>query len=458
MTKETTSTAAAEDGKYALGETIEYKITVKNAGNVTISDIKLTDQVEGYDAEDITANLDKTELKPGEEAVATFTHEVTEQDILAGSVKNAATAEGDGPDDKDPDPTPGTTEDPTEDPNPKFEVTKETTSTAAAEDGKYALGETIEYKITVKNVGNLTISNIKLTDEIEGYDPVDITANLDKTELKPGEEAVATFTHVVNEEDVLADRVLNEATATGDGPEDKDPEPTPGTHEDPTEDPKGHLTINKVTTSTPKNGTAYEWGETITYLITVLNDGNLTATNVEVKDDLTGDSWTIASLAPGATEQFETSYVVTQEDAEAGSVLNVATATGDSPDPKEPEIPVTPGEDPEPTQSPYVLTIRYRYLSSGRTAAPTYTEKLASGMSYSRRSPSISGYTASRDVVRGVMPARNVEITVWYGITPDETPEEPDEELIVSNLIFINEYETPLGLGALSVNVGEAIE
>ena len=337
-------------------------------------------------------------------------------------------------------------------------MTKETTSTAAAEDGKYALGETIEYKITVKNVGNLTISDITLSDKVEGYDPEDITANLDKTELKPGDVAVATFTHEVTEQDILAGSVKNAATAEGDGPEDKDPEPTPGTTEDPTEDPKGHLTIDKVTTSTPKNGTAYEWGETITYQITVLNDGNLTATNVEVKDDLTGDSWTIASLAPGKNEVFETSYVVTQEDAEAGSVLNVATATGDSPDPKEPEIPVTPGEDPEPTQSPYVLTIRYRYLSSGRTAAPTYTEKLASGMSYSRRSPSISGYTASRAVVRGVMPARNVEITVWYGITPDVTPEEPDEELIISNLIFINEYETPLGLGALSVNVGEAIE
>ena len=96
MTKETTSTPANGE-KYDLGETIEYTITVKNAGNVTIENITLTDEVAGYAAEDITANLSSTTLAPGEEATATFTHEVTEQDILAGSVKNTATAEGDGP-------------------------------------------------------------------------------------------------------------------------------------------------------------------------------------------------------------------------------------------------------------------------------------------------------------------------------------------------------------------------
>ena len=37
-----------------------FYFTVENDGNVTIKDIKLTDEVAGYSAEDITANLDNT--------------------------------------------------------------------------------------------------------------------------------------------------------------------------------------------------------------------------------------------------------------------------------------------------------------------------------------------------------------------------------------------------------------
>ena len=66
-------------------------------------------------------------------------------------------------------------------------------------------------------------------------------------------------------------------------------------------------------------------------------------------DELTKGEWTIASLAPGASKDFETSYTVTEADILSGEVVNVATATGTSPDPDEPEVPVTPGEDPEPT-------------------------------------------------------------------------------------------------------------
>ena len=76
----------------------------------------------------------------------------------------------------------------------------------------------------------------------------------------------------------------------------------------------------------------------------------MTITDVTVTDELTNDSWTIASLAPGASEEFETSYTVTEKDILNGTVLNVATAKGTSPDPDKPEVPVTPGEDPEPTE------------------------------------------------------------------------------------------------------------
>ena len=68
-------------------------------------------------------------------------------------------------------------------------------------------------------------------------------------------------------------------------------------------------------------------------------------TNVKVVDELTGDEWEIASLAPGASEEFDTSYTVTEADILAGSVVNTATAEGTSPDPDKPDVPVNPGEE-----------------------------------------------------------------------------------------------------------------
>ncbi|WP_422652860.1 DUF7507 domain-containing protein, partial [Algoriphagus sp. UBA3586] len=70
-----------------------------------------------------------------------------------------------------------------------------------------------------------------------------------------------------------------------------------------------------------------EVSEVITYTLTVTNDGNVTLTDIVVNDPLTGFSATISSLAPGASEELETSYTVTQEDLDRGFVRNVATAT-----------------------------------------------------------------------------------------------------------------------------------
>jgi trimeric autotransporter adhesin len=68
-------------------------------------------------------------------------------------------------------------------------------------------------------------------------------------------------------------------------------------------------------------------GDVITYTITVTNTGNVTLTNIVVSDPLTGMNETIASLSPNANAVFTTQYTITQSDLDAGSVLNVATAT-----------------------------------------------------------------------------------------------------------------------------------
>ena len=115
------------------------------------------------------------------------------------------------------------------------------------------------------------------------------------------------------------------------------------------------MTITKVTKDAGKDH-IYKLGETINYVITVKNDGNLTLTNVKIEDALTGNAgenaWTIDTFAPGETQTFEASYVVTEADVIAGKVVNNATGEAENPDPKKEETPVTPGEKEDPVETP----------------------------------------------------------------------------------------------------------
>ena len=201
--KETTSTPA-NGSTYALGETITYKITVTNDGNLTITNIKVKDELTGDEW-----TIDK--LEPGESKEFTTEYVVTEADILKGSVKNEATANGDNESEDPTDPGDDEVDDPTDEKDAKLTLTKETTSTPA--DGAYVLDEQITYKITAKNEGNVTLTNVKIVDELTGDE-----WTIDS--LKPGEsKSFDSAAYTVTVDDVVAGSVKNVATATATDPE-----------------------------------------------------------------------------------------------------------------------------------------------------------------------------------------------------------------------------------------------
>ena len=88
-----------------------------------------------------------------------------------------------------------------------------------------------------------------------------------------------------------------------------------------TEDKNPHLKVEKVTISTPANGETYALGETITYRITVTNDGNLSISDILVIGEIQerGNLTTIQQglsevLAPGESKVLDDwSYVVTED-------------------------------------------------------------------------------------------------------------------------------------------------
>ncbi len=102
-------------------------------------------------------------------------------------------------------------------------------------------------------------------------------------------------------------------------------------------DPSTGVEIEKHATNVPL-GKKYKAGDTINYLITVTNVGNVPLTEVLVRDELTGDMWTLAVLQPGEVKSYEASYTVTEEDAGEGNVRNVAVVTAKTPDPNKPEV------------------------------------------------------------------------------------------------------------------------
>ena len=424
-----------------------------NEGNVTYENVVITDDLTG-------ASKTVAELAVGASETLETSYVVTEEDILAGSVKNTATAEADPVEPEEGDPQTPKGEDstetgdeddpdgptpPVEEKDPHLTINKTTTSTPANGE-TYAVNEEIAYKITVMNDGNVTISDITVKDDLTGEEWTIAS-------LEPGEFESFETSYTVTEADVAAGGVTNVATATGKDPEGDEPTVDPGKKEDPTEPMNAHLTVEKTTTSTaPAEG--YKEGDVINYSVTVTNDGNVTITNIQVKDNLTGGSWTIDSLAVGASESFTTSYTVTEADQIRGYVLNVATAEGT--DPNGDPAKVDPGTKEDPAKTPeYTLTIKYRYYD-GRTAASDYTATVPYNQTYRVESPVIGGYVSSPSVVAGTMPARDVTRTVIY-VTSEEG-ESVDEPIIFPLYFLIDEYGTPLGLGNLNINLGEGIE
>ena len=75
-------------------------------------------------------------------------------------------------------------------------------------------------------------------------------------------------------------------------------------------------------------------GDTLRYELTAMNTGDVTLTNVEIFDDLTGISYPCSdALASGATCPFDAppivvNYTVTAADVVEGEVLNTAVASG----------------------------------------------------------------------------------------------------------------------------------
>ncbi|UFU06241.1 COG1361 S-layer family protein [Ruania halotolerans] len=351
------SAEPAGPDSFVVGQEITYTFVVTNTGNVTITDAA---PVEG----DFTGTGElgdispaSADLAPGEDATFTATYTLTQADVDAGTVDNAATATGTPPPGTELPPVPPSEVTVPIEAAPELEIEK---SADLAEFS--AAGEVITYSFLVTNTGNVTITDAAPV-ETEFTGTGDLGAiTPESADLAPGADATFTAEYTVTQADVDAGGIDNTATATGTPPAGS--ELPPVTPSEVTVPAVQNPSLEVVKSATPTGPEAFIAGDEITYTFVVTNTGNVTITDAApVEGDFTGTGElgaitpeSVASLAPGAEATFTATYALTQADVDAGTVDNAATATG-TPPPGTELPPVPPSEVTVPIEAAPELEI-----------------------------------------------------------------------------------------------------
>lgn len=195
-----------------VGDSVTYSFTVTNRGATTLEPVAVTD------AKLALAGMPcgSGPLAPGaSRTCAAPAYALTQADLDAGHVENAATVTGRGP----------TGSSVTADGSVSFQTAgsgaitlrKSATLTDTDGDGTADAGETIDYGFTVTNSGSVTLTSIRITDAMLGIDDALCATG----SLGPGESVACSelvTRHRVTAQEVTAGQVRNVATATGERP------------------------------------------------------------------------------------------------------------------------------------------------------------------------------------------------------------------------------------------------
>src|SRR5207249_20496 len=300
QTKALTLAKSASPATYsATGQTITYTYTITNSSNVTLAGpVSMTANKLG------TFACGSGPLAPGASTSCTKIHTITQADLDAGSITNTATASGNGATSAPASATVTATQ------------TKALTLAKSASPATYsATGQTITYTYTITNSSNVTLAGpFSVTDDKLG------TFACGTGPLAPGASTSSLHAPPPIQADLDAGSITNTATASGNGATS-----APATVTVTATQTKA-LTL--VKSASPASYSAV--GQTITYTYTITNSGNVTlAGPFSLTDDKLGTfACSSSSLAPGASASCTKTHTITQADLDAGSITNIATATG----------------------------------------------------------------------------------------------------------------------------------
>ncbi|MCS5491197.1 DUF7507 domain-containing protein, partial [Algoriphagus limi] len=276
-------------------------------GNVTLTDVVVSDPLTGLD--ELIASL-----APGVTETYTTTYTITQADLDAGSVENTATATYSYGDTEYSESDSASV---TAVQGPAIMIEKN-----AEVETVTAIGEIINYTLTVTNTGNVTLYNVLISDPLTG-----LQETVDS--LAPGESVVFNTSYTVNEEDLQNESLVNTAIVSGSTPSGEITN-----HEDSIEipfdiedisNPIPNIQIVKSASITEVS----EVGQSIIFTLTVTNTGEEDLVNVTIVDEMIGLNRSIDLLKVGEFVIITGTYRVTIDDLAANeSFFNFATASG----------------------------------------------------------------------------------------------------------------------------------
>ena len=317
---------ADQTSNVQVGDVITYTYEVANTGNVTWTDVSISDVHSGSGSLSAITPATVATLDPADSVTFTATYTVTQADIDAGTdITNTATLNAT--------PAAGTTPPITateivdlDDVMPDFMVTKSASDTV-----NVAAGDVITYTYTFENTGNVTLSNVSVSDVHSGSGPLSAITPANVASLPIGQTATFTATYTVTQADIdAAADITNTATFNADAPAGP---LAPMTADETVDvaDAAPEITFSKVASDT----TNAQVGDEITYTYEAVNTGNVSLTNVSVSDTHNGSGAlsaispaSVATLAIGDTATFTATYTMTQADIDSGApVTNTAEVT-----------------------------------------------------------------------------------------------------------------------------------
>ena len=321
---------ADEDGSNTVtkADTLTYRFVSQNIGNVTLSNVTVSDPMSGLSALSCSPALGSS-LTPNASMTCTATYTVQQADIDNGLIINEAATTGSAPDGATVTDNDKETVEAEQDPG--ISLDKSYTSNEDEDgSGTVNLNDTLNFAFSAENIGNTTLTNVTITDTLMGVSGLACSPAMPAT-LLPSETIDCTASYTVQQSDIDFGKVVNKAIAYG-------TDPNGGIEDD--EDVVGVTTPQNPSLTLDKTRIGsgdVALNEIVTYQLVATNDGDVTLTNAIISETLAGVSplsctpTMPTALAPGASITCTATYTVTQTDVNNGTIDNVATVIGTDP-------------------------------------------------------------------------------------------------------------------------------
>jgi len=300
-----------------IGEVIDYTYQVTNIGPGILTDVITVDD-DRISIVECPASLPNGELQPGEYVVCNASYTIAPEDMEQLEVVNTAVAYA-GVFNSNVD-FESVLYDPPVEPVPSIVLDKHTNSETYSR-----IGEVIDYTYQVTNIGPGTLRDV-VTVEDNKISNVECPASLPNGELKPGEYVVCNASYAIQPEDIEQLEVVNVAVAyAGVLVSNADFEEIVY---DPDVEPAPRIVLDKHT----DQETFEEIGEVIEYTYRVTNAGPgvlrdvITVDDNKISEVVCPLSLPGGELSPDEFVDCAGAYVVTEDDINAGEVVNVARA------------------------------------------------------------------------------------------------------------------------------------